>query len=66
MTPASAPKTCLFCGRGTEVTPLLSLDYRDSQTWICPQHLPILIHDPQQLIGKLEGAEKLEPADHHD
>jgi hypothetical protein len=33
---------------------------------ICPQHLPLLIHDPARLIGKLPGAEKLRPADHHD
>jgi hypothetical protein len=34
--------------------------------WICPQHLPLLIHNPQQLAGKLAGAENLKPADHHD
>jgi hypothetical protein len=40
--------------------------YRDSRLWICPQHLPVLIHDPAQLIGKLPGAENLRPAEHHD
>jgi len=57
---------CLACQRGTDVTPLIPLEYRDTKVWICPQHLPLLIHDPAQLIGKLPGAENLRPADHHD
>ena len=60
------PQTCLACGRGQDETPLVSLVYRGSAHWICPQHLPILIHDPQRLVGKLPGAEGLEPAEHHD
>jgi hypothetical protein len=59
-------KKCLECGRGTDVTPLLTLEYRDSAFSICPQHLPVLIHDPAQLIGKLPGAENLSPAEHRD
>lgn len=59
-------KACLACKRGTDVTPLIPLEYRDSTVWICPQHLPVLIHDPAQLIGILPGAEGLSPADHHD
>jgi hypothetical protein len=57
---------CLACERDSEATPLIPLEYRGTQTWICPQHLPILIHNPAQLTGKLEGAENLRPADHHD
>jgi hypothetical protein len=57
---------CLACERSSAVTPLILIDYRGSRLWICPQHLPLLIHDPAQLIGKLEGAEDLKPADHHD
>ncbi len=57
---------CLACQRGTDATPLIPLEYRDSKVWICPQHLPLLIHDPARLIGKLPGAENLRPADHHD
>ena len=60
------PKTCLACHRGADQTPLLTLEYRDSVVWICPQHLPVLIHDPARLIGVLPGAEQLRPADHHD
>ena len=59
-------KTCLACGRDDGQTPLITLDYRGEQRWICPQHLPILIHDPARLIGTLPGAENLEPAEGHD
>lgn len=58
--------SCLVCERGADETPLLRLEYRDSEFRICPQHLPVLIHDPAQLIGRLPGAERLSPADHED
>ncbi len=57
---------CIFCERSDESTPLLSLTYQNKTFSICPQHLPVLIHDPSQLIGKLPGAENLSPAEHHD
>ncbi len=59
-------KQCLLCGRDATQTPLLTLDYQDSTFCICPQHLPVLIHDPSQLVGRLPGAENLRPADIHD
>jgi hypothetical protein len=57
---------CLACDRGSSEIPLIPIEYRGAQTWICPQHLPILIHDPTRLAGKLPGAEKMRPAEHHD
>ncbi len=57
---------CLACERDSDATPLIPLEYQGAKTWICPQHLPILIHHPSQLIGKLAGAENLRPADHDD
>jgi len=57
---------CLSCDRDSGVTPLVPIDYQGSRLWICPQHLPVLIHDPTRLVGKLAGAEDLKPADHHD
>lgn len=59
-------KACLFCNRDEHQTPLINLDYQGGKLWICPQHMPVLIHDPAQLIGRLKGAENLRPADHHD
>jgi len=57
---------CLACNRDSSVTPLLPVEYRGERIWICPQHLPVLIHNPTELTGKLAGAEDLKPADHHD
>ncbi len=57
---------CLFCQRNDQDVPLVCLRYRGEANWICPQHLPILIHDPAQLVGRLPGAEHLKPAEHHD
>jgi len=58
--------SCLACGRGPDAVPLIALSYRGEAHWICPQHLPVLIHDPGRLVGRLPGAEHLRPADHHD
>jgi len=57
---------CLNCERPETVIPLVNLRYAGQQAWICSQCLPVLIHHPQQLAGKLAGAENLEPADHQD
>jgi hypothetical protein len=62
----SSTPTCLACGRGADVVPLIALTYRGGSHWICPQHLPVLIHDPTRLVGRLPGAEDLQPAEHHD
>lgn len=58
--------TCLACGRDADSVPLIALAFRGGRHWICPQHLPVLIHDPARLADRLPGAEDLRPADHHD
>jgi len=55
-------KKCIACERTDDSIPLLSFDFKGNQYWICPQHVPILIHKPEQLTGKLPGAEDLDPA----
>jgi hypothetical protein len=55
---------CLVCEQGSATVPLLRLAYKGQTYWICPQHLPILIHDPSRLSGRLPGAESLEPSEH--
>ena len=65
MTPSSS-KVCLACGRGEAEIPLICIDYRGQRTWICPQHMPVLIHNPTELVGRLSGAEDMRPADHND
>jgi hypothetical protein len=58
--------TCLACGRSQTEIPLITLSYQDRSFHICPQHLPMLIHNPQLLVGKLPGAEDMSPAEHED
>ena len=55
---------CLYCQRSSDKVPLIMLRYREETVWICPQHLPILIHEPAKLAGKLPGAENLAAEDH--
>lgn len=55
---------CLVCERTKDSIPLLRLEFKDQYLHICPEHLPILIHHPDQLIGKLPGAENLQPHTH--
>ena len=64
-TPQPEPR-CLACDRDSTATPLIALEYRGGRHWICTQHMPVLIHDPAKLDGRLEGATELRPSDHHD
>lgn len=57
---------CVACDRTSKQIPLITLEFQNQKFWICPQHLPMLIHDPKALVGKLPGAEGMQPADHHD
>ena len=54
MTSTSQP-ACLFCERDSHKVPLLVLEFRGIQYWICPEHLPILIHEPGKVGDKLPG-----------
>jgi hypothetical protein len=40
--------------------PLVLFAYKQKNYWICPQHIPVLIHDPTKLSGLLPGAENLQ------
>jgi hypothetical protein len=57
---------CLVCQQTSDVVPLITLTYQGDTLHICPQHLPVLIHDPAKLAGILPGAATLPEADHHD
>ena len=53
-------KVCVFCKRNDDQVPLVQLSYRKENYWICPQHIPILIHEPGKLSGMLPGAEDMQ------
>lgn len=61
---ATEQHTCIVCKQSSQEIPLLQLEYQDQQYWICPQHFPILIHKPDQLVGLLPGAERLKGHEH--
>jgi len=50
---------CIVCQRSSQEVPLLPIQSQGNSYWICPADLPVLIHKPQQLAGKLPGAENL-------
>jgi len=56
-------KSCLVCKRDENEVPVVKFDYQGNHLWICPQHIPMLIHDPSKLVGLLPGAENLNPAE---
>lgn len=56
-------KTCLNCKATENETPLLDLNYQGEKIYICPRCLPQLIHKPANLVGTLQGAENIQPAD---
>lgn len=59
--------TCLRCERSDQDVPILRIVFRGGEAAICTSCLPVLIHKPEQLIGRLEGAEAIEASDHdHD
>lgn len=55
---------CAHCGRDQQQVPLITIHFEDVKAAICPEHLPILIHRPEQLEGKLPGVENLSSQDH--
>lgn len=57
-------KTCLNCNRTEDQVPLLGLQFQGKAVHLCPQCLPLLIHQPEKLADKLPGMEITKPADH--
>ena len=57
---------CIYCERTNDAVPLISIEFKGQALKICSQHLPILIHNPSELIDKLPGAEDLNASDHVD
>jgi hypothetical protein len=57
---------CIMCEQTSAEVPLISVEFRGETFRICPADLPILIHAPDRLVGKLAGAESLRPSDRHD
>jgi len=53
-------KKCIICGKTHLEIPLTQFDYKTTNFWICPQHIPVLIHDPHKMADLLPGADRFE------
>ncbi|REE83263.1 hypothetical protein BX611_0550 [Lutibacter oceani] len=53
----SQVKACLVCKKAATEIPVTKFYYQESEFYICPQHMPTIIHNPQELIGLLDGAD---------
>jgi len=51
-------KKCIVCGKTHNEIPLTNWSYRNSEFFICPQHLPTLIHKPTELASLIPGADE--------
>ncbi len=49
---------CLFCKKTSAEMPLINLTFQKQNLWICSEHLPLLIHHPEQLTEQLAAALK--------
>lgn len=57
---------CLNCDKSESEAVLVSIRFRGAERWICSSCFPLLIHKPEKLAGRLEGAEGLQAAEHED
>ena len=55
-------KMCIVCKKTSFEVPVTKFYHKESKFYICSQHIPILIHKPEELIGLLDGAAKLQGA----
>lgn len=53
-------KECLVCKKSETQVPVTKFYYQKSEFYICPQHMPVIIHNPQELVGLLNGADNFE------
>lgn len=51
-------KKCVVCSKTQNEIPLTNWMYKGSEFYICPQHLPMLIHKPTELANLIPGADE--------
>ncbi len=50
---------CIVCQANENDMPIIKLAYKGEELGICPAHMPMLIHNPEKLVGVVEGAENM-------
>jgi hypothetical protein len=61
---SDTPK-CLFCDSTSQDIPLIKMLYQGKEHYICPQHMPVIIHKPHQLQDILPGVKSVEGVEPH-
>ncbi|RMH73855.1 MAG: hypothetical protein D6675_01515 [Gemmatimonadetes bacterium] len=61
--PVSNPH-CVYCQRTSDQVPLIPIMFKGEELHICSQHMPVLIHHPEQLAEFMPGTENLEGHQH--
>ncbi len=54
---AEENNTCIVCKKTEEEIPLVIMKYKGQEIRICPEHIPLLIHEPHKLAGLIDNAE---------
>jgi hypothetical protein len=55
---------CVNCDRSEEEMPLVNIQYKGENIFVCSGCMPILLHSPAKMVGKLQDAEKIQAAKH--
>ena len=55
---------CISCEKNEAEAPIFRMRFKGEEAAICSSCLPVLIHRPESLAGRLSGAEKIEPSSH--
>jgi hypothetical protein len=62
---SAGQERCINCGKDEFEVPIMRAKFRGAELVICSSCLPVLIHKPQQLAAKLDGAESIQAPDEH-
>jgi hypothetical protein len=67
MEDVSRHAVCINCAKSEAVVPILTLRFQGEGVNLCSSCLPILLHRPEKLAGRLKGVEVSQPVSHgHD
>ena len=55
---------CINCDHSEEDMPLINIQYKGKKIFVCSGCMPILLHSPEKMAGKLTDADKIQPAKH--
>lgn len=51
-------KKCIICSVTDQEVPLVHFTYRNRTYYICPAHLPVMIHNTAELIETLNNPDR--------